>query len=77
MICTLIWWMLEEERLLPDRAHPKHLLWTLYYMKTYQTENVTVVFVGCDEKTLRKWTRLMSDAIADLDVVSVLFSLSV
>jgi hypothetical protein len=30
-----VWYMMEEDGLLPDKSKPKHLLWTLYFLKVY------------------------------------------
>lgn len=36
-------------------THPKHLLWSLMFLKCYATEAVHSANVGVDEKTYRKW----------------------
>ena len=38
----------------PDMS-PKHLLWTLHYMKNYSTEDHTAVLFGTTTKTFRKY----------------------
>jgi hypothetical protein len=34
-IVLYVWYMMEEDGLLPDKSKPKHLLWTLYFFKVY------------------------------------------
>ena len=56
-------------------AHPKHLFWSLLFLKNYCTEPVLIRVVGfVDKKTLQKWVWIFVRAIADLkpDVVSLL-----
>ena len=58
-------------------AHPKHLFWSLFFLKQYCVESVMVrVFHHVDPKTLRKWIWIFVPAIADLKprVVSNLFA---
>jgi len=51
---------------------PKHLLWALMLLKMYALEPVHAGIAKCDQKTFRKWSLLMVEAIASLlsDVVS-------
>jgi hypothetical protein len=28
-----VWYMMEEDGLLPDKSNPKHLLWTLHFLR--------------------------------------------
>jgi hypothetical protein len=32
-----VWYMMEEDGLLPNKSKPKHLLWTLYFLKVYKS----------------------------------------
>ena len=55
-------------------AHPKHLFWSLFFLKNYCTEAVMVrVFGFVDNKTIRKWIWIFIPAIAGLrpEVVSL------
>ena len=51
----------------PRSLKPIHLLWTLLFLKCYHKEGINASFVGCDEKTFRKWTWFYSKCAADLD----------
>jgi hypothetical protein len=55
---------------LPVDASPMHLLWTLYFLKQYNTECVNAAFSNCDEKTFRKWCWIMIGVLSSLDLVS-------
>jgi hypothetical protein len=79
-IVVLLWEMMEEDNLLPKKSKPKHLLWSLYFMKVYPREGPGCAAVGgsggaIDPKTLRKWVWLFIERIAELadDVVSVVY----
>jgi hypothetical protein len=47
-------------------THPKHLLWTLMFLKCYGTEAVHAANVGADEKTYRKWVWFYLEGITHL-----------
>jgi hypothetical protein len=68
--CSRVWHHVKPS--LPGCASPKHLLWTLYFLKQYGHEEANANFAGCDEKTFRKWCWLVIKTIADLDLVSAM-----
>jgi hypothetical protein len=77
-IVLKVWLMLGEGGLRPKKSKPKHLLWTLYFLKVYPSEAPGCSAVGgskgaIDPKTLRKWVWLFIECIAELadDVVSI------
>ena len=77
-IVLKVWLMLGEGGLRPKKSKPKHLLWTLYFLKVYPREAPGCSAVGgskgaIDPKTLRKWVWLFIERIAELadDVVSI------
>ena len=77
-IVLKIWSMLLEDGLRPKKSKPKHLLWTLYFLKVYPREAPGCSAVGgskgaIDPKTLRKWVWLFIEHIAELadEVVSI------
>ena len=51
---------------------PKHLLWTLHYMKTYMTEDQTAVLFATTNKTFRKyfWAMVHFLNVLTVDLVS-------
>jgi hypothetical protein len=78
---VVVWDMLEEGGLCPDKSHSKHLLWMLYFLKVYPSEGPRCSAVGglkgaIEPKTMRKWVWLFLEHIAELvdDVVSVFIS---
>ena len=80
-IVRMVWDMLVEGGLLPEKGKPKHLLWMLYLMKCYPKESPGCAVVGVsrgaiDPKTMRKWVWLFLERINDLadEVVSVFLS---
>ena len=74
-IVKMVWEMLGEGGLRPEKCEPKHLLWALYFLKVYPREAPGCAAVGgskgaIDPKTMRKWVWLMLERIADLaDIV--------
>ena len=77
-IFVKVWSMLLEDGLRPKKSKPKHLLWTLYFLKVYPREAPGCSAVGgskgvIDPKTLRKWVWLFIERIAELpdEVVSI------
>jgi hypothetical protein len=67
-ICVLIWTLLSKQ--LGCEARPVHLHWTLFFLKHYSVEEVNAAFAGVNEKTYRKWTWLMLEELAKLNLVS-------
>jgi hypothetical protein len=70
-IVLKVWLMLWEDGLRPKKSKPKHLLWTLYFLKVYPSEAPGCSAVGgskgaIDPKTLRKWVWLFIERIAKL-----------
>jgi hypothetical protein len=79
-IVRMVWDMLVEGGLLPKKGEPKHLLWTLYFLKCYPKEGPGCAAVGAskgaiDPKTMRKWVWLVLERIKELadHVVSLFF----
>jgi len=66
--CSLLWQLLLETPSikLPHNPDPKHLLWSLLFLKQYSTEQTHAAQVGTDEKTFRKWAWLYTGALAKL-----------
>jgi hypothetical protein len=68
-IVIMVWDMLGEGSLRPEKSQPKHLLWTLYFLKVYPREGPGCSSVGgskgaVDTKTLRKWVWLFLERIS-------------
>lgn len=63
-----LWNMLDPTTTISHRAKPKHLLWTLVFLKVYQTEPVHLQLTGCKSRdTFRKWVNRFALAIANLE----------
>jgi hypothetical protein len=79
-IVRMVWDMMGEGHLLPEKSESKHLLWTLYFLKCYPKEGPGCATVGgskgaIDPKTMRKWVWLLLERIGELadEVVSAFF----
>ena len=76
MLCAKIWGcilpLLTNRDLNLNGVKMKHLLWTLLFLRLYDTEEVLAAKVGTGEKTYRKWVWMLIDIISYLrvDVVS-------
>lgn len=79
-IVVHLWVMMDDDDLLPPKSKPKHLLWTLFFLKVYPREGPGCSAVGglggaVDPKTLQKWVWLFIERIGELadKVVSVVY----
>lgn len=50
-VCTTLWELIPYQK----GGLPKHLLWALLFLKTYNAEDVLSTMVGTTRKTFRKW----------------------
>jgi hypothetical protein len=69
LLCDTIWGTLHLQQLVPPKTGPAHLLWVLYFLKTYGTEPVCTCFVGKTAKTFREHVWPLVEAISALRVV--------
>ena len=70
LVCGAIWSRLLSRRLLCGNGfEPRHLLWTLFYLKVKGTEHPMAGTCRCDEKTLRKWAWIGIDLLGELNLV--------
>ena len=69
--CAILWLYVREKALDIDSfASKEHLLWTLNFLKSDDTEHELQGRWGPTEKTIRKWTSIFLSALGDLGVVS-------
>ena len=66
-LLVLLWYSLEG--LIPKTANLHHLLWALSFLKLYEVEEARASRFQIDEKTCRKWTKIMVDAMSQLNLV--------
>lgn len=71
LICSLIWNKIEQA--VPSGGAPKHLLWSLCFLKQYSVEHTRRAIFHADEKTIRKWTWIFVELLSELDVVKFIF----
>lgn len=69
-VVTKTWNSLIVQKLLPEKSHPKHILWMCAFLKTYNAENVYATWYGVGEKCFRKWVWLFLASVAKLEIVS-------
>ena len=70
-ITEFLWNYLVEDPCTDDllgsnRPCPKHMLWTLFFLRHYPTEAVAATIFHVGEKTFRKWVWLMIPVIAGM-----------
>lgn len=70
-VCAVTWKLIQNK---PQGSEPKHLLWCLLFLKTYNTEHVNASIAEVDEKTFREWTWKFVALLARLNVVSNIIS---
>lgn len=68
LVCSLIWDRIKHD--VPNGSEPKHLLWSLSFLKQNAVEHYRRSIFNADEKTIRKWTWLFVQLLSDLDVVT-------
>ena len=66
LICAILWEMTLQRGPLPRGAKRCHLLWALLFLHGCDTESRNASFVGCDEKTFRKWQWILVERVAEL-----------
>jgi len=69
-VATKTWNSLVVQKLLPEKSHPKHILWMCAFLKTYNTESVYATWYGVGEKCFRKWVWLFMASVGRLEIVS-------
>lgn len=52
---TIVWTTLKQIKAEDAPFKLKYLFWTLYFLKTYPTDDVGSKWCGCSQKTFRKW----------------------
>ena len=62
-VCADVWNQITTNGSIPEKAMPKHLLWTLNFMFLY---DVLATRWEADTKTLKKWIWAMIDSIMTL-----------
>lgn len=65
-VCAELWCLIQNK---PINSKPKHLLWSLLFLKCYNVEHVNASIVEADEKTFRKWTWFFISALVNLKIV--------
>ncbi len=66
-VCSLLWGMIVGFGELDPYCHPKHLMWTLLFLKTYLPETILSIMLDATEKTIRKWIWYIIDTLSDLE----------
>ena len=71
---STLWNMLDPKSKISNRAEPKHLLWTLVFLKVNKTEPIHLQITGCKSRdTFRQWVNRFATAIADLETNVIVF----
>ena len=69
-----LWNMLNPTTNISNRARPKHLLWTLVFLKVNKSEPVHLQLTGCKSRdTFRQWVKRFAEAIADHESQVIVF----
>jgi hypothetical protein len=66
LIAAILWEMMMNSNIQYDKPFPKHLLWALMFLKSYDTEMNIASRLRVDEKTYRKWLWIILPWIATL-----------
>ncbi len=69
-----LWNMLNPINTVSERAKPKHLLWTLIFLKVNKLEPVHLLLTGCKSRdTFQNWVKRFAEAIANLEGEVIVF----
>ena len=60
---------------LPSKSEPRHLLWSLLFLKLYGSEHVRACLTMVSEKTFRKWSWVFVKLLSELKVVRLILYL--
>jgi hypothetical protein len=72
-VTARIWNTLTAQELVPEGGRVVHLLWTLCFLKLYDTEAVLSTIFDVCEKTYRKWVWKFLKKIYLIDLVRLLY----
>jgi hypothetical protein len=70
---TLLYVWKEISKYGPETLKMEHLLMGLYFLKVYPTEHVASGTFQVDEKTWRKWIKIVVERISKLNLVGLFF----
>jgi hypothetical protein len=62
-----VWSYVVQNGVLPKNGEPKHLLWMLAFLKTYNTYDVYASWYKCTPLTFRTWVWKFMYAVASID----------
>jgi hypothetical protein len=66
-VISKLWNKLDPKMTISLRAEPKHLLWTMVYLKVHKSEPVHLRITGCKSRdTYQNWVDKFTSAIEDL-----------
>lgn len=69
-VCSLLWDKIKND--VPNGGDPKHMLWSLSFLKQNAVEHYRRSIFHADEKTIRKWTWVFVELLSNLDVVTLI-----
>ena len=67
---AVAWNRLDDLGIIPQELLPKHLLWTLMWLKVYNTEPVMCNMIGTSDKTFCKYRDICLNCLSKLGYVS-------
>ena len=71
VVASILWNKMHSMELLPFRSIPLHLLWSLFFMKVYNSNKVMAGLVSASVPTFTKWVWEFIFAIAKMKIVVV------
>ena len=71
-LCSLLWSKVVAMKMehMPRSARPKHLLWSLMFLKLYDPVSVLATLADADDKTFREWSWYFVEAAGNLAFVA-------
>jgi hypothetical protein len=69
-VVARLWNTLYFQKKIPDGGMVIHLLWTMAFLKLYDTESIYLTMFAVTDKTFRKWVWKFLDSIHTIKLVS-------
>jgi hypothetical protein len=72
LVALALWTLISENHLIPPKVIVRHMLWGLFFLKTYTTKTLLCQMSSVkDKKTFRKWSWKFFEVISMLEPIIV------
>ena len=68
-LCSLSWSRMIQLNVLEENIEPKHLLWTLLWLRHYLKLDIICTMCQCSTSTFIKWRDAVTNGLSEMDMV--------